>query len=105
MSYRVHLQCPPNFKKLIENGVKIEEAMVKKGELKLYMKDNGNSSNHNNSNNNNDRSKYWNKNKNVVNDGVVDNKNIKTTQPILNLGNMSTTPQASQVSQETQNQP
>ena len=57
MSYRVQLQCPPTFKNLIENGVKIEEAMVKKGELKLYTKDNATSLNHNNSNNPNDRSK------------------------------------------------
>ena len=28
MSYRLQLQCPPNFNKLIENGIKIEEAMV-----------------------------------------------------------------------------
>ena len=87
MSYRVQLQCLPTFKKLIENSVKIEEAMVFKGELKLYTKDNRTFLNNNNSNNNNDQSKYWNKNKNILNDGVVDNKNIKITQPILNLGN------------------
>ena len=58
MSYKVQLQCPPTFKKLIENGVKIEEAMVKKRELKLYTKDNATSSGNNNSNNPNDQSKY-----------------------------------------------
>lgn len=26
MSYRLELQCPPTFEKLIENGIKIEDA-------------------------------------------------------------------------------
>ena len=55
MSYKVQLQCPPTFKKLIKNDVTIEEAMVKKGELKLYTKENATSSSHNTSNNSNDR--------------------------------------------------
>lgn len=36
MSYQLRMQCPSSFPKMIENGLKIENAMVKKGELKLY---------------------------------------------------------------------
>lgn len=36
MSYRLKMQCPPSFAKMIENGLKIEDVMVKKGEIKLY---------------------------------------------------------------------
>lgn len=83
MSYRVQLQCPPNFKQLIENGIKMEGAMVWKGEIKFYSRDNAifsNSNNNNNSTSNNEKSKYWNKNKNIMNAKVVDNQNIKSQQ-------------------------
>ena len=36
MSYRLKLQCIPSFTKLIENGIQVEEACVKKGTLKFY---------------------------------------------------------------------
>ena len=98
MSYRLQLQYPPNFNKLIENGIKIEEAMVQKSEIKLYSKDNAGSSNSNsntyNSNSNNDKSKYWNKNKNIVNDGIVDNRNAQSTKPLLNLTSTTNATQA-----------
>ena len=77
--------------------------MVKKGKLKLYTKDNSTSSSHNNSINPYNQYKYWNKNKNIVNDGVVDSQNVKPTQPDLNLGNQSTTPQATQTTQNIPN--
>lgn len=56
MSYRLKLQCPPSFAKMIENGLKIEESMVKKGELKLYH--NFYNKNNNNGNNNNEKPKF-----------------------------------------------
>lgn len=78
MTYRIKLQCPPIFVKMIENGLKIEDAMVKKGELKLYKEGNNSSNsfnNNNNNNHNNDKPKFWTRNINVVNDGVVDINN------------------------------
>ena len=45
MSYRLQLHCPSNFKNIIEICVNIEEVTVRKGELKLYTKDNARSSN------------------------------------------------------------
>lgn len=79
MSYRLKLKCPPSFAKLIENSLKIEDAMVKKGELKLY----NNNNNGNNSNNN--KPKFWMENKNVANEGVSHNNDVKPQQPIFNL--------------------
>jgi hypothetical protein len=56
---------------LIENAITIEGALVKRGLIKLD-EDNPSSSNHNN----NDKTRFWNKNKNVFNDGIVDANNL-----------------------------
>lgn len=92
ISYRLKLQCPPSFSKIIENGRKIEDAMAKKGELKLYKEGNdssnsfnNNNNNNNNNNHNNDKPKFWTRNRNIVNDRVVDANNLKPQQPIFNL--------------------
>lgn len=81
MSYRLRMQCPPSFAKMIENSLKIENAMVKKGELKLY------NNSYNNNNNNNDKPKFWSKNRNASNEGNDDNNTTKQQQPIFNLSN------------------
>lgn len=79
--------------------------MVKRGEIKLFKdnKSNNNNNNNNNGNNNNyvpkyfnnqgsnnhnDKSKSWNKNnnKNLVNDGVVESHNLKSTPFIIPYG-------------------
>jgi hypothetical protein len=55
MSYRLQLQCLPTFKNLIENGMKIEDALVKRGVLKIHNDNNpSNSSNH-------EKPKFWQK--------------------------------------------
>lgn len=59
MSYKLELQCPPTFKKLIENGIKIEEALVKRGVIKIYNEKNSTSSSNNY--NNSDKPKFWQK--------------------------------------------
>lgn len=81
MSYVLKLQYPLSFVKMIENGIKIEEALVKKGVLKIY-KEGANSSNNNNNTN---KPKFWNMNRNTINDGIVDANNLKPKQPIFNL--------------------
>lgn len=89
MSYQLKLQCLPSFKKLIKNGIQIEEASIKRGTLKL-SKEGASSSNNNYNNNyynNSDKSKFWTRNKNVVNDGVVNN--VKTKQLVLNLSRIT----------------
>lgn len=89
MSYHLKLQCLPSFKKLIENDIQIEEASIKKGTFK-FSKAGASSSNNtynNNYYNNYDKSKFWTMNKNVVNDGVLDN--VKAKQPMLNLSDVT----------------
>jgi hypothetical protein len=71
LSYRLNLHFPPNFEKLIENEITIEGALVKRGVIKID-KDNPSSSNHNN----NDKTRFWNRNRNIVNDGIVDANNL-----------------------------
>lgn len=79
LSYRLNLHCPPNFEKLIENSITIEGALVKRGVIKLD-KDHLSSSN-----NNNDKTRFWNQNRNVVNDGIVDANNLCIRSSIFNL--------------------
>lgn len=86
-SYQLRFQCIPSFAELIENGIQVEEACIKKGTLKFF-KEGTNSSNtypFNNQNNTLDKSKFWTRNKNVVNDGGVDASDMKSKQPILAL--------------------
>lgn len=79
LSYQIQIQCPTSFTKVIEMGLFIEKAMIAKGTLKLY-KDTPPS------NYTTDKSKFWTKNKNVVNDGVVDAKAAAPKQqPIFTL--------------------
>ena len=61
MSYRLELQCPPTFEKVIENGLKIKEALVKRGVIKHYSE----TSNNTNHYGNNDKPKFWQKNRNT----------------------------------------
>lgn len=87
MSYQLKLQCLPSFQKLIENGIQIEEALIKRGTL-IFSKEGYSSSNNNynkNYYNNSNKSKFWTWNNSVVNDGVVEANNVKTKQPVLNL--------------------
>lgn len=76
------MQYPSTFEKMIENGIKIKEAMVKKGVLKLFK---GGANSFNNTNKNNDKPKFWNRNRNILNGGLVDTNNLKQKQPIFNL--------------------
>jgi len=78
LSYQIQVQCPISFSKVIEMGLIIEKSLIAKGQIKLY-KDTSST------NTNNDKPRFWTKNKNVVNDGVVDAKNVAPKQPIFNL--------------------
>lgn len=80
MSYRLELQCPPTFEKLIKNGIKIEEALVKQGILKIYNENNSSNSS------NNHKPKFWKKYKNNGNDTSAEMHNAK---PIFNLSEIT----------------
>lgn len=64
---------------MIENAITIENALVRRGIIKLD-KDNPNSSNHHN-----EKSKFWTHNKNVVNDGVVDAHHVSPKPVVLSV--------------------
>ena len=66
---------------MVENAIKIENVLIRKGKISL-SKDNKKDSN---SNSNKDKSKWWNKNKNVVTDGVVDQRYAPPKVPAFNL--------------------
>lgn len=78
--YQVQLQGPLTFDSMIKQVVRIEAFMIKKGELTLG-KDNKQGS----SNSNKDKGKLVNKNRDVVNDGVVNNVTTKPAKSIFNL--------------------
>lgn len=88
MSYALKMQCPPSFNKMVENGIKIEETLVKKGVLKLHREGNNSS---NNTHNNVDKIKFWNRNRNIVNNGIVDANTMKSKKPIFNLSRHTST--------------
>lgn len=73
------LKCLDTFDEVIDMGFRIEQTLIDNGTIKINDdKDyKGSSSNH--------KTPFWAKNKNVVNDGVVDAKNTKTSSPIYNL--------------------
>lgn len=81
MSYQLQLQCPPSFQKMIDNGIKIEEALIKRRISKFSKEGTSFSNNYNNNNknanNNTHKSKFWMRNKNIINDGVVKIHNVK----------------------------
>ena len=58
----------------MKNGASIKDALVHKGVIKINKDNtNTNSSTH--------KAKFFSKNKNVTNDGIVDAQTINTTQP------------------------
>ena len=64
----------------MKKGASIEDALVHKGVIKIN-KDNANS------NSSTDKAKFFSKNKNVTNDGIVDARTINTAQPKITLTN------------------
>lgn len=89
MSYQLKLKYLPTFTKLIKNGIQVEEVCIKKVTLRLSKDDvislSNNTYSNQYNNNNSNKSKFWTRNKNVVNDGVVDPNNVKSKKPVLTL--------------------
>lgn len=76
----MQLQGSLTFDSMIKQEARIEAFMIKKGELTL-SKDNKQGS----SNPNKDKGKFVNKNRDVVNNGVVDNMIAKPAKSVFNL--------------------
>ena len=70
----------------------IEDALIRKGVLKINKENT-------NTNSSNNKANFFSKNKNVTNDGIVDARTISTTQPQLTLKGVN--PTNSQTSNQT----
>ena len=68
MAHNFRLHCVTTFVELVEKGPILECALVAKGHIKIYNQDKERSFN--------DKPCFWNKNKNAVNDGVIDTKHV-----------------------------
>lgn len=79
LKYQLQVHCCTILFDLDEKGTTLENALIAKGELKTFNK------NQNTQNTSNDKNKYWAHNKNVKNDGVVDVKVIHKGGPIITL--------------------
>ena len=77
--YRVQLQGPNTFEDMVTQAIYIEEFMVKKGELTLQKDTRQGSTS------SKDKSKYVNKNQEVVHDKIVNNITPKPTKATFNL--------------------
>lgn len=67
------MHCVHTFEEVIEKGVQIEKAIVAKGTVKSQSKDNQNAKP-------TEKPKIFNKNKNVVGDGITDSKRVQMVQ-------------------------
>lgn len=68
------------FQEVIEKGLSIENILLEQGTIKIY-KDNKDDLNSNNK----DKPRFWNKNKNTINDGVVDENMVKMTHSLISF--------------------
>lgn len=70
---------------MIKNGIKIEEALVRRGVLRIHNEGSNNASSFNH-HNNNEKSKFWTRKKNA-NDGAAETHNAKS---VFNLSKTTT---------------
>ena len=77
-----------SFDTMVEAAFRIEDVLREQGILTKNGNNNNNSQNNNNNNKDKGKNTYWNKNKQVVNDGVVDSSKPKD-QAILHLASVN----------------
>lgn len=96
--HQLQIHCCNTFEDVIEKGVSIEKSLVEKGLVKIFKE------NHNNLN---DKGKFWSRNENSTNDGVVDAKAVDKVHPTIHLKGRSTqntpTPSQDQTTNAVQN--
>lgn len=82
LQYGIQIQGPPSFHKMVDIALKIEDVLVKRGDISLHRETRQESGLK-------DKNKWWksnkDNNKNVVNDGVVDNIKPPTKPNVFNL--------------------
>lgn len=79
IKYPLQMQCLNNFKDITKKGIKCEKGLLEQEILK-HHKDSGPTTN-----TSNERPKFWSRNKNVTNDGVVDARIVNRAQPTISL--------------------
>lgn len=79
MKFHLDMTGTKSFEEMITQGLKCERALIKKGLIKIYNEPKDGPRPHYS----NDKSKFWNKNKNIVNDEIVDARTIKIAQPMV----------------------
>lgn len=79
--YQLQIHCHNTFEEVFEKFVSIERELVAKGLIKIFKE---------NRNNANDGKKFWSRNKNLTNDGVVDVKVVNKIHPTIHLKSPST---------------
>lgn len=76
------MQVYPSFNKMVDSAIKMEDVLVRKGDISLYKETQQGSSSK-------EKNKYWkydkDNNKNVVYDGVVDTIKPKSKPAVFNL--------------------
>lgn len=68
--YGLKIKSPSTIDKLVKKGMNIKKALIQKGIIEIFK------DNNNNPNTSNDKNKFWSRNKNVPNDGVMDTRTI-----------------------------
>lgn len=81
MEFYLEVKCLDTFKDVIAQGLKIEKALIKKVLVKIY-KDNKDDPQ---PAYNTDKPKFWSRNMNVTNDGIVDARKVDIAQPTVSL--------------------
>lgn len=81
MEFQLEVKCSYSFEEMIAQGLKFEKALIKKGLVKIY-KDNKDSPQ---LTYNNNKPNFCSKRKNIINDGIVDARNIKISQPMVKI--------------------
>ncbi len=92
LMYELKIKSPSTISKLMKKGASIEDALIRKGVLKINKENT-------NTNSSNDKEKNFSKKKNVTNDGILDAYTISIAQPQLTLKGVNST--NSQTSNQT----
>ena len=89
MEFHLDVKDTDSFNDMITKGLKCERALIKKGLIKIFNEPKDGPRPRFNT----DKPNFWNKNKNIVNDGVVDARTIQNAQPVVRFAGQNPPPQ------------
>lgn len=98
MKFYLDVKDIDSFNDMITKGLKYEWSLIKKGLIKIYNEPKDGPHPCFNS----DKPSFWNKNKNIVNDRVVDARTIKSAQPVVRFAGQNPPPQTNIVAPPNQ---